>query len=173
MSEQYPFCRLEMEVGWGDCDAAGIAYYAQYFDWFSNGRIQLFKKYGLPYMTFFQRQNINMVALEAGCRYKKSLRPEEIIILETVLVILTRTRIGFKYKIFKKDGVLAAEGFTTHAYVDERGKPFDLKKRHPALWEKINALFGEPKGDEIRGVQDFSSAEGISREVEEWKSGSG
>ncbi|MGB9804629.1 acyl-CoA thioesterase, partial [Desulfofundulus sp.] len=108
-------------------------------------------------------------ALEAGCRYKKSLRPEEIIILETVLVTLTRTRIGFKYKIFKKDGVLAAEGFTIHAYVDEGGKPFDFKKRHPVLWEKINALFGEPRGHEMRGIQDFSLA--MNREAEECENG--
>jgi len=141
MDDKGPSCNIEMEVGWGDCDAAGIAYYAKYFDWFSDGRIHFFKKHGLPYMTIFHWQNIHMVALDAGCRYKKSLRTEEIIILETVLVTLSRTRIGFKYKILKKDGVLAAEGFTTHAYVDERGKPFDLKKRHPALWEEINDVF--------------------------------
>jgi acyl-CoA thioester hydrolase len=92
-------------------------------------------------MSTFHRQNINMVALEAGCRYRRSLWPEEVIILETTLVTLTRTRIGFKYTILKKDGAPAAEGFTTHAYVDERGKPFDIKKRHPALWEEMNAAF--------------------------------
>ncbi|OAT86549.1 hypothetical protein A6M21_03090 [Desulfotomaculum copahuensis] len=130
-----------MEVAWGDCDAAGITYYARYFDWFSNGRIQLFKKYGLPYMSTFHRQNVNMVALEAGCRYRRSLWPEEAVSLETVLDTLTRTRIGFKYTIFKTDGSPAAGGFTVHAYVDERGKPFDIKKRHPALWAKMNAVF--------------------------------
>lgn len=165
MDGQGPSCRLEMEVGWGDCDAAGIAYYTQYFDWFSNGRIQFFKKYGLPYMTIFHRQNINIVALEAGCRYKKSLQPEEIVILETVLTTLSRTRIGFKYKIFKKDGVLAAEGFTNHAYVDERGRPFDLKKRHPALWQEINDIFGGHRAIRQRDEQGRSSAEGKSREV--------
>ena len=25
-------CEREMEVRWGDCDAAGIVYYARYFD---------------------------------------------------------------------------------------------------------------------------------------------
>lgn len=140
MPGRYPHCRLEMEVGWGDCDAAGITYYARYFDWFSNGRILLFKKYGLPYMSTFHRQNINLVALEAGCRYRRSLRPEEEVGLETTLVNLTRTRIGFKYIIYKKDGSTAAEGFTIHAYVDGQGKPFDLKKRYPALWEEMNAI---------------------------------
>ncbi|BAF60070.1 MAG: acyl-CoA thioesterase [Pelotomaculum sp.] len=142
MGSQYPSCRLEMEVGWGDCDAAGIAYYARYFDWFTNGRIHFLKKYGLPYMAVFHRQNINMVALEAECRYKKALRPEETVVLETTLESLSRTRIRFEYKIFKNDGSLAAEGFTSHAYVDEEGKPFDFKKRYPLLWEKTLRILG-------------------------------
>jgi len=141
MQDEYPRCRLQMTVSWGDCDAAGITYYARYFDWFTNGRMQLLKNYGLPYMSTFHRRNINMVALEAGCRYSRSLYPEETVELETILVTLTRTRIRFEYMIHKDDGSVAARGFTVHACVDERGKPFDLKKRYPELWEKMNSLF--------------------------------
>lgn len=32
---------MEMIVTWGDCDPAGISYYAKNFDWFTNGRMQL------------------------------------------------------------------------------------------------------------------------------------
>ena len=131
-------CRKETEVRWGDCDAAGITYYAKYFDWFSDGRIELFRQVGLPYMADFHQQGIFLVAVEASCRYRHSLKPEEKIVLETRLSKLTRTRLEFKYRIFKKeDGILAAEGTTSHAYVDAQGKPFDIKKKHLLLWEKL------------------------------------
>ncbi len=131
-------CRLEMKVRWGDCDPAGIVYYAKYFDWFSDGRIELFKQIGLPYWNIFHKQGIELVAIEAGCRYRQPLRPEEEIILETCLARLTRSRLEFTYRVFKKeDGALAVEGTTVHAYVDSQGKPFDVKKRHPLLWEKM------------------------------------
>jgi hypothetical protein len=56
---------------------------------------------------------------------------------------LTRSRLEFSYKIYKKnENVLAAYGATVHAYVDAQGKPFDVKKRHPLLWEKLSGLAG-------------------------------
>lgn len=137
--EERAVCRLAMKVRWGDCDAAGIVYYIKYFDWFSDGRIELFERIGLPYRTTFHERGIELVAIEAGCRYKHSLQPEEKILLETRLTKLTRSRLEFRYQVFRQeDGLLAAEGMTAHAYVDRRGKPFDVKKRHPALWEEIN-----------------------------------
>jgi len=129
---------MEMDVRWGDCDPGGIAYNAKYFDWFSDGRIKLFKKIGLPYHQTFHKQGIEVVVVEANCRYKHSLLPEEEITLEVYLTKLTRSRLEFKYRIIKKNnGALAAEGMTTHAYVDKQGKPIDIKKRYPLIWERL------------------------------------
>jgi len=131
-------CRMGMKVRWGDCDAAGIVYYARYFDWFSDGRVELFANIGLPYRKTFHEKGIELVAVEASCRYRQSLRPEEEIILETFLTKVTRARLEFRYRVLRReDGVLTAEGATAHAYVDAEGKPFDVKKRHPLLWEEI------------------------------------
>ncbi|WP_240985436.1 acyl-CoA thioesterase [Acididesulfobacillus acetoxydans] len=148
MEKTYPVARLEMTIGWGDCDAAGITYYARYFDWFTNGRLHLLKSFGLPYMTTFQYQDISLVGLEANCRYKKLLFPDETVVLETSLPELKRTRMTFVYKVYKQDGQLAAKGTTVHTYVDHQGKPFDLKKRHPELWSKLNSLLGADGNEE-------------------------
>ena len=128
----------EMEVRWGDCDAAGIVYHPRYFDLFTDGRVALLKKFGLPYQKTFQEQDIVVVAVEASCRYRKNLKPEEKYIIRTTLSSLGRTRMVFDYVITKlEDSSTAAEGKTVHAYVDNTGKPFDLKKKHPDLWAKL------------------------------------
>jgi acyl-CoA thioester hydrolase len=129
--------RQELEVRWGDCDAAGIVYYAKYFDWFTDGRVALLKKIGIPYQKFFHEQGIVVVAVEATCRYRKSLLPEEKYFLNTTLSRLGRTRMLFDYIITAADETLVAEGHTVHAYVDNTGKPFDIKKKRPALWSKL------------------------------------
>ena len=128
----------EMEVRWGDCDAAGIVYYAKYFDLFTDGRVALLKKVGLPYQQFFHEQGIVVVAVEATSRYRKNLKPEEKYILSTRLAHLGRTRMIFEYVITKhEDQSVATEGRTVHTFVDDTGKPFDLKKRRPDLWAKL------------------------------------
>jgi len=135
--------QVEFTVRWGDCDAAGITYYAKYFDWFTDGRIALLEKVGLPYMATFHNHGIELVVIDAFCRYRLSLRPVEKVFLETGISSLTRTRITFTYRILKEDNTIAAEGSTNHAFVDERGKPFNLAKKHPELWDEIYRTLGD------------------------------
>jgi len=133
--------RQELEVRWGDCDAAGIVYHVKYFDWFTDGRVALFKEMNMSYQKFFHQQGIVLVAVEASCRYRKSLYPEEKYILDTAFSHLSRTRMIFDYVITRfEDETVVAEGRTVHAYVDVKGKPFDIKKRHPDLWLKLSGL---------------------------------
>jgi len=141
MENHYPVSNYKMEIGWGDCDAAGITYYAQYFDWFCNARFHLLKEHGIKYTTWFLRNHISLVVLDTGCRYKNLLYPEESITIKTTLVKLTRTRAKFTYDVFKDDNTLAASGFTTHTYVNQDGKVCNLEKCSPELWEKLSSVF--------------------------------
>lgn len=139
MKVKGPCSEMEMLVTWGDCDAAGISYYARYFDWFTNARMQLLREYGFPYMTTFHNNGISLVCLSANCQYKKLVYPDEKVVLHTCLETLNRTKLSFTYQIRKQTGLLVAEGETLHAYVDREGRPFDIKKRFPELWwELIN-----------------------------------
>ncbi|MFX4262749.1 acyl-CoA thioesterase [Pelotomaculum propionicicum] len=136
--------RQELEVRWGDCDAAGIVYYAKYFDLFTDGRVALLKKINIPYQSFFHNRNIVVVAVEATCRYRKSLFPEERYFLSTTLSRLSRTRMVFDYTITSAENeLLVAEGRTVHAFVDSTGKPFDIKKRHPELWSQLQENYNK------------------------------
>ncbi|GLB59171.1 acyl-CoA thioesterase [Cytobacillus sp. NCCP-133] len=128
-------CENEMIVHWGDCDAAGISYYAKNFEWFTNSYMHLLAFHGFPYMETFHARGISLVCLKADCQYKKMLRPLERISIRTSLASLTRTRLTFEYQLIKQDGELAAYGMTSHAYANQKGLPMNLKKSHPELWE--------------------------------------
>lgn len=129
-----------MTVGWGDCDAAGISYYAKNFDWYTDARFQFLAHHGLPYMETFHDNGISLVCLKAESDYKKMLRPFDQITVRTSLTELTRARMAFHYQIIKEDGEGAAEGFTTHAYVSQQGKPLNLKKAAPELWKRLSKI---------------------------------
>lgn len=139
MSER-SFKSLPMIITWGDCDAAGITYYAKSFDWFTNGRMHFLKENGLPYMPTFHDHAITMVVLKAECQYRRMLKPGEDVILETGLSSLTRSRVTFDYILRKADDSIAVEGSTEHAFVDRDGKPFNLSKRYPELWQNLNRI---------------------------------
>lgn len=140
--------RLEFMVRWGDSDAAGMTYYVKYFDWFTDGRIAFMQQVGLPYMANIHARGMDMLVTDTACRYRSSLRPEEKAILETTVTALTRTRVSFSYRVLREDETVAAEGVTNHAFVDGNGKPFNIAKRYPDLWEALNAAFGFGSGRE-------------------------
>ncbi|MFP7170374.1 acyl-CoA thioesterase [Terribacillus sp. 7520-G] len=148
---------MEKVINWGDCDAAGISYYAKNFEWFTDARMQLLDHYGLPYMETFHHTGISLVCLKAECDYKRMLHPLEKVTIRTYITMLTRTRMVLGYQIIKDDGSLAADGMTTHTYVDDDGLPFNLKKRFPELWDKLTKICPElhaqskDKGGQMNG----------------------
>lgn len=141
MIDAYPKSEMNMTVTWGDSDSAGISYYAKTFDWFTNGRLHFLNFYGIPYMETFHHQGIALVCLHADCDYKKMVRPEEHLTVQTLLTELTRTRMTFTYRIFDANEQLVQEGITRLVYTDENGKPFNIEKRNPALWQQLTNIW--------------------------------
>ncbi|HYW34978.1 MAG TPA: acyl-CoA thioesterase [Balneolaceae bacterium] len=141
MDEPLAVSILRMKVGWGDCDAAGITYYARYFDWFCDARFKLLNDYNLKYTKWFHPNDLHLVVLETGCDYKNIIRPEETILVETALISVSRSRAQFNYHVKKNNTQLAASGFTKHAYVDLEGNPCNIEKYNPELWKKISQTF--------------------------------
>lgn len=137
---------LELGVRWGESDAAGIVYYAAMLDWFTEGRIHFLREKGLDYMGNFHENGIVTVVLDVHCRYHHALRPGEKIAVDTCLAEATPAKMTFAYRIIQlKGGILAAQGETVHAYVDRCGRAFNLKKRFPEIWAKLEKITsGDP-----------------------------
>jgi len=129
--------RTELEVRWGECDAAGIVYHPNYIDWFSIARMHFLGENGVSYMKAFQDKGIVLVVLDVGCRFKKTLRAEDRVIVEARLALLTKTRLRMVYQVIDENGTLCAEGYTEHAYVDVHNKAVNIAKREPALWAQL------------------------------------
>ncbi|BDG62385.1 acyl-CoA thioesterase [Caldinitratiruptor microaerophilus] len=130
----------EWEVTWGDCDPAGIVYNPRYLEWFTLGRITYLRKWGVPYGEAFRAAGVEAVVYEAHLRILRPSRPEDRVLIRTWIAELSRSRLRFSYQVLDPDGQVLAEGYTTHAYVDASGRPFDLAKRAPALWERLSRL---------------------------------
>lgn|SRR5690606_8895004 len=157
--------RCLFRVRYDECDSMGITYHARYLDWFVIGRTELLRACGLKYAEL-ERSGLFLPVLEARCRYIASTRYDDWIRLETRLFELTRTRMRFRYQVYRlpeadasapggdgaetaaakpdellaHPGLLAAEGETSHAFVDAQHRPVDVKKRFPDVWEKLAPL---------------------------------
>ncbi len=125
-----------LRVRYKDTDQMGVAYYANYLTWFEVGRTEIMRSLDLPYKEF-ERYNLFLPVLKAYCEYKHSACYDDLLTIVTCLDRLKNARVTFKYEV-RRDEELLAEGYTEHAFVNNRGRPVALKKHSPELWDRLN-----------------------------------
>ncbi|MBO8127394.1 MAG: acyl-CoA thioesterase [Firmicutes bacterium] len=116
----------------------GVVYHSNYFIWFEMGRAELFRDQGFPYRNF-EKAGFAVPVKEVNCTYLKPALYDDLLTVETFVAKLTPVRMEFTYNI-KRGAELLAQGRTFHAIVDKSGRPCNLKKKAPGLWEKLKAI---------------------------------
>lgn len=118
-----PFCWLEHRVSYGETDAMGVVYYANYLHLFERGRGELIRTLGLSYATVEER-GIFLPVREAQCRYLAPARYDQILQIRTELTDQTRASLFFGYEIMDEtQAMVLTRGMTQHAVVNASGKP--------------------------------------------------
>lgn len=114
---------LAHRVSYGETDAMGVMYYAEYLHLFERGRSEWIRTRGHSYAAI-EAQGIYLPVREAQCRYRAPARYDELIWLETWLDAQSRASLTFAYRLMDEAKArLLAQGSTQHAVVDNRGKP--------------------------------------------------
>lgn len=109
-------------VIFGDCDPMRIMYYGSYFRLFEIGRAELFRRLGHPFAAYIAR-GLYLAVVETTCRYVKPVRYDDEIIIRAGVAEVGRARLRIDYEIAGVDGEVRAFGATTHAVVDDNGRP--------------------------------------------------
>ncbi len=130
---------------YGETDAMGVVYYANYFTYFEVGRTDFFHALGAAYAAV-EARGFLAPCVEATCRYLAPARYDQELLLTTRLVGLPGVRLVFAYTLASADGgQVLARGRTVHACVNRAGRPLSLRKHWPELWARLCAwLDGEP-----------------------------
>jgi acyl-CoA thioester hydrolase len=110
-------------VSYGETDAMGVVYYANYLHLFERGRSELIRNLGLSYSVVEER-GIFLPVREASCRYLAPARYDDVIHIRTGLTGQSRASLNFVYEITdeKREHVLT-RGTTQHAVVNAQGRP--------------------------------------------------
>jgi acyl-CoA thioester hydrolase len=113
--------RCELRVIYGDTDQMGVVYYANYLRWFEAGRTEFLRAKGISYSEFEAREKLVLPVAEAGVNYLQAARYDDLVAVETRLVLARRASARFEYAVRRGEDLLAT-GFTVHACVDGSGR---------------------------------------------------
>lgn len=118
-----PSCWLEHRVSYGETDAMGVVYYANYLHLFERGRSELIRRLGFSYAVVEER-GIFLPVREATCRYLAPARYDDVIHIRTGLAGQSRASLDFVYEIADADhSRVLTRGTTQHAVVNAQGRP--------------------------------------------------
>lgn len=129
-----PSCWLAHRVSYGETDAMGVVYYANYLHLFERGRSELIRNLGFSYSVVEER-GIFLPVREASCRYLAPARYDDVIHIRTGLAGQSRASLNFVYEIMDdaREHVLT-RGTTQHAVVNAQGRPVRVPEWLSALF---------------------------------------
>lgn len=111
-----------IRVTYRDTDRMGYAYHSQYLVWFEIGRTELLRCLGTAYAQWEDEEGVYLPVRSCDVRYLVPLRYDELLIVHTSMVKLTRASVTFQYSVTRPGSPqVMATGSTVHAFVNKDG----------------------------------------------------
>ena len=136
-------CEVRLRVRYAETDQMGVVYHANHFIWFEVGRVELLRQLGFSYRDMEESDGCFIAVVDARCRYKSPVRYDDEVIVRTHLKNVRESLVHFAYVLVRfSDGVLLAEGETTHIVTDS-------EMRTRAIPEKYMSAFRNAAGKRL------------------------
>ena len=122
------FFWVQKKVHWSDTDAAGIAWFANYFRWFEDAEEELYAAIvGRTRQSLLDDLNFGMPRVDATAKYRAPVRAGQTIRIGISSTVENPRRLRHTFEMRDEDGAVIAEGFVRVACVDlATFKPRDL-----------------------------------------------
>ena len=113
------FFWVQKKIHWADCDAAGIAWFANYFRWFEDAEEELYAAIlGQTRQSLLNERCFGMPRVEAATTYRAPVKPGQTIRIGIVSTLENPRRLRHRFEMRDERSVLVAEGFVRVACVD-------------------------------------------------------
>jgi acyl-CoA thioester hydrolase len=131
MSRPVSMNETRIRVRYAETDQMGVVYHANHFIWFEVGRVELLRELGFRYKNMEREDDCFIAVVDAQCRYRAPVHYDDEVIVRTYLKHVRDKVIRFGYELRNAaNGVLLAEGETTHIVADSQMKPRALPEKY-------------------------------------------
>ena len=116
-------------VIYGDTDAMGVVYYANYFRYFEAARTELLRAIGMPYRQL-EAEGFMLPVAEAHAKYHAPARYDDALVLQTTITRVRFSSVEIAYRMTREDDAsLIVTGNTRHACIGPSGRVVRLPER--------------------------------------------
>jgi acyl-CoA thioester hydrolase len=126
-----------IRVRYAETDKMGVVYHSNFIVWFEVGRVEMLRQLGFRYRDMEREDDCHIAVADVRVRYKAPARYDDEITIRTRLKNVRDSLLQFGYEIVRvEDGVLLAEGETTHIVVDSKFEKSALPQKYLKAFAK-------------------------------------
>jgi len=131
--------KKEIEIRFSEVDSMGIVWHGNFIRFFEDGREDFGKKYGIGYMDVY-REGFMIPIVEVHCSYKKPIRYETTIVVQTTFINSPASKITFDYTLYDKNSEeIYAAGRSVQVFLN---KDSELHLTIPHFFEEWKRKWG-------------------------------
>lgn len=126
----------EIDIRFSEVDMMGIVWHGNHIKYFEDGREHFGKKYGIGYMEV-HRRGYMIPLVDIQVNYKKAIRYETTIVVETRFVDSPAAKVIFEYEITdKSSSEVYATGRSVQVFLTNEGELYLTIPDFYAEWKK-------------------------------------
>lgn len=133
----------EHKVQYYETDKMGIVHHSNYIRWFEEARVDFLDQVGLGYEKM-EKDGVISPVVGVDCRFRNMTRFGETVLLYIRIEKFNGIRLVAAYEVREKEtGEIRCTGTSTHCYLNEAGKPVNLKITCPdyyAVYQEAKSL---------------------------------
>jgi len=111
------------QLTYGDCDPAGIVYYANYFRWMEHTHTTWWHAVGERIDELPGRYGVELVTRHTGCEFTAPAHPFDVVVASLSAENLGRTSFRMRCDFALNTGIAVASGDLTLVTIDGNGRP--------------------------------------------------
>jgi acyl-CoA thioester hydrolase len=124
-------------VRYAETDKMGVVYHSNFIIWFEIGRVEMLRQLGFRYRDMEREEDCHIAVADVRVRFKAPARYDDEILIRTRLKNVRDSLLQFGYEIVRaEDGMLLAEGETTHIVVDSKFEKSSMSQKYLKAFSK-------------------------------------
>ena len=135
MTQSFHITEECIRVRYGETDAMGHAYYANYLFWFEQARGAWCRARGFSYKTL-EEMGFFLPVVEAHARYRGEVRFDDLITVRVWVSEIKRSAIRFDYEVMNHEK-LCTEGYTWHVLMGRERKAISIPSQVREMLERV------------------------------------
>ncbi len=127
------------KVQYYETDKMGISHHSNYIRWMEEARVDFLAEIGWSYDKL-EELGIHSPVISVNCQYKHPTTFPDRIYIEVAIVSFRGAKLNIAYHMRNQDGEVVCSGHSEHGFLNDRGRPVNLKREHPDFYQVLLAL---------------------------------